>query len=80
MNWIAEETDEVCRTVVVELPAKNVVKLQAYFDLTENLGALRTISVEQGRIAILTTSDLLQDCYSLLDSLADSLCIKPVQN
>jgi hypothetical protein len=80
MTWDVEETDSICRTIYVQLPAKNVVKLQAYFDLSENLGSLRTISVADGCIAILTTADLLPDCYSLLDSLADSLGIRQVEN
>ncbi len=72
-HWPTEDTDEIARTVYLKMPPKSIVRLQGYLDLSENMGVLRTVSAEEGIVSLLTTQDMLKDCFALLDCLKESL-------
>jgi hypothetical protein len=48
------------------VPRNNVVLLQAYFDLHEGIGTVRTLDHPEQIVRILTTEDQYQDCCRLL--------------
>lgn len=53
-------------------PSK-IVLLQAYFDITENLGTVRTLEKQEDLVGILCSVDMLADCLELLDSIRDKI-------
>lgn len=73
-----ETPDPEGRIVYLEVPAAQVVMLQAYFELYEGLGIVRTLDCRKSLVCILTTSTVLDDCIKALLELQPSIQWRPV--
>ena len=61
--------DEQTRTLYLEVPGSKVVLLQAYFELYEGVGVVRTLNIRSSLVCVLTTESLLHDCLDVLDAI-----------
>ncbi len=66
-----EYPDDQSCVLYLEVPASKVVLLQAYYELYEGVGIVRTLDISSGLVSILTTSCLLADCLEVLDSIQE---------
>ncbi len=70
---ISEESvdwpDEHAVALYLEVPRSLVVLFQAYFELYEGLGVVRTLDLRKNLVCVLTTNSLLPSCLSALESL-----------
>lgn len=64
-----EQLDEGSFALYLEVPGSKVVLLQAYFELYEGVGVVRTVDIRTSRVCIVTTKSLLQDCLTVLESI-----------
>ena len=65
------EPGTICLYLLV--PRNNVVLLQAYFDLHEGIGSVRTLDEPRQVVRILTTEDQYEDCCALLLSVQEQI-------
>lgn len=66
-----EKIDEHSIAVYLDCPGSHVVLLQAYFDLYEGLGVVRTLDIRRSLVCVLTTPDMLEDCIKSLESIRE---------
>ena len=66
---LVDNLDEWTRAIYLEVPSAKIVLFQAYFELFEGLGIVRTLSVRRSLVCVLTTRDCLQDCFRVLSAL-----------
>lgn len=59
--------------VYLEVPSSQVVLLQAFFDLYEAIGVVRTLDLSRSLLCIVTTPSMLDDCLDVLDSLKNMI-------
>jgi hypothetical protein len=64
-----ESPDEYSRVVYLEVPGAKVVLLQAYFELYEGLGVVRTLDIRTSLVCIVTTASQLDECLRALEAL-----------
>lgn len=50
-----------------------MVLLQAYFELYEGLGLVRTLSVRESLVCVMTTASLLAECLAALGNMRESV-------
>lgn len=70
-DLIIETLDPISRVIYLEVPASKIVMFQAYFELSEGLGTVRTLDVKKSLLCVLTTSTMLPDCLSMLQSIKE---------
>ena len=51
------------------VPSENVVLLQAFFELYEGLGVVRTLNLRKSLVCILTTPSVVNDCRAALEAI-----------
>lgn len=68
-NEGVEHIDGDSVVVYLDCPGTDVVLLQAYFDLYEGLGIVRTLDIRRSLVCILTTPDMLSNCLAALESI-----------
>ncbi len=71
-----EQIDEDSVVLYLDCPGADVVLLQAYFDLYEGLGIVRTLDIRRSLVCILTTPTMLDDCVEALESIRDHVAWK----
>jgi len=59
---------ETC-LIYLEVPGAKVVLLQAFFELYEGLGTVRTIDIKKSQVCIITTPSFVSDCMMVLEEL-----------
>ncbi len=64
-----DSLDEITRAIYLEVPSAQVVLFQAFFELFEGVGIVRTLSIRKSLICILTTKDQLEECFRILQAL-----------
>lgn len=64
-----EHLDQCAVALYLEVPGSKVVLFQAFFDLYEAIGVVRTVDIRLSQICIVTTSDMLLDCVAVLHAL-----------
>ena len=64
-----EILDDWAVALYVEVPGSKVVLFQAFLDLYEAVGIVRTIDIRRSRVCVVTTRDQLQDCLSIMEAL-----------
>lgn len=65
---IIEVDTETCAIPLV-VPGSQVVLLQAFFELYEGPGTVRTINIRNSLICIITTPSMVSDCIEVLEAL-----------
>ncbi|NMC63527.1 MAG: DUF4911 domain-containing protein [SAR324 cluster bacterium] len=68
-----EKLDEYAVVLHIEVPGSKVVLFQAFFELHEAIGIVRTIDIRRSRVCVVTTEDMLPDCLKLLEALKDQI-------
>lgn len=66
-----EALDSYTDIVYLEVPATKVVLLQAFFELYEGLGTVRTLDLKKSLLCILTTQ--LDDCLEALRNVQEAV-------
>lgn len=69
MSFIA--LDDYAGVIMLRVPSSMVVYLQAFFELAEGLGAVRTYNVRENKVLILLTKDSYPDALKLLNSIKE---------
>lgn len=64
-----EVLDQEAVVLYLEVPASKVVLLQAYFELYEGVGVVRTLNIRTSLICILTTNSMLNDTLRVLEAI-----------
>ena len=72
-----ESPDAVGRIVYLEVPAAQVVLFQAYFELYEGLGVVRTLDCRRSLVCLMTTESVLADCLAALEELRSRIDWRP---
>lgn len=73
MEIFYDFADEMTAVIYLEVPPAKIVQLQAYFEIEEDLGVVRTLNKSSSLICILTTKDLLEDCIALLSAVRSEI-------
>ena len=60
--------DQSSVALYLEVPRSNVVLLQAYFELYDGVGTVRTLRGERPVVCILTTPPQLDTCLNVLEA------------
>lgn len=68
-----EDLDGHAVAIYLEVPGSKVVLFQAYMDLSEDIGFVRTIDIRRSRVCVVTTHDMLPECLRLLDVLKTTI-------
>lgn len=68
-NQSIRQLDDHCVAIYLEVPGSQVVELQAYFEMYESLGTVRTLDIKNSSVCILTTTSLCDECLAALDNL-----------
>ena len=63
------QIDEITCAIYLYVPGEKVVLLQGYFELYEGLGLIRTISILDSLVCVITTKDMLKDCLDFLENI-----------
>jgi hypothetical protein len=63
--------DDHAGAIMLRVPSNKVVLLQAFFELSEGLGAVRTYNVRENKVLILLARDSYPDALDLLNSIKD---------
>lgn len=63
--------DDHAGVIMLRVPSTKVVLLQAFFELSEGIGAVRTYNVRENKILILLAKDSYPDALALLNSIKD---------
>lgn len=72
-NEGVELIDAQSVVIYLDCPGSNVVLLQAYFDIYESLGVVRTLDIKESLVCILTTPSMLNDCLEVLAAIQPSV-------
>ncbi len=67
----SEDLDGCAVALYVEVPGAKVVLFQAFFDMYEAIGIVRTIDIRRSQVCVLTTKDQLRDCMGLLEAVKE---------
>lgn len=73
MEALIDSIDEGTRAIYLKVPGEQVVLLQGFFELYENVGICRTLSIKDSLVAIITTPAMLHDCLSILNALKSDI-------
>ena len=66
-----EKLDDGSFALYLEVPGAKVVLLQAYFELYEGIGVVRTLDIRSSLVCIVVTADMLEDCMQALAAIHD---------
>ena len=72
------QIDQATYAFYLEVAGSKVVLLQAFFELYEGLGTVRTIDIRRSLICVLTTPTQLHQCREALE--AHHHVVTPMQN
>jgi hypothetical protein len=61
--------DDETAVVFLQIPRSRTLEFQASVDLYESLATVRTMSVENSVVAVITTPSMWDTCQAMLDSL-----------
>lgn len=63
---------QVC-AFYLRIPRSQVVLLQAYFELYDGVGTVRTITGTEPVVCIMTTHGQIEDCLAVLEAIRDDV-------
>ena len=69
-----EQLDDGSVAIYLYTPGPKVVLLQAYFELYECVGVVRTLDIRSSLVCVVTTSSLLEDCLEILEQVKTATC------
>ena len=68
-----DQLDEYCVALYLEVPGSSVVLLQALLESYDGIGVVRTLSIRDSLICLLTTPSEVSSLIDLLNSVHDNL-------
>lgn len=77
-DLVIEHLDELTYIIYLEVPGSKIVLFQAFFELHEGIGTVRTLNVQKSLVSVLTPTDMLSDCLALLNSIKAEIFWRPV--
>ena len=69
--------DKITPIIFLEIPAAKVVLFQAFFELYEGLGLVRTLDMRKNLICVITMDSQLAECCNALDAIKPQINWKP---
>ena len=69
--------DDQTPIIYLEVPSHKVVLFQAYFELYEGLGLVRTLDMRKNLLCVITSESQLSDCCDALASIEAQIGWKP---
>lgn len=69
----AQLVDPHAIALYLEVPRSQVVLLQAYFELYDGVGTVRTIEGDKPIVCVLTTPEQLEDCLGVLEAIREQV-------
>lgn len=69
LRQAAKELDADTVAFYLEVPRSQIVLLQAYFELYDGVGTVRTMEGERALVCILTTPTMKEDCMGVLEAI-----------
>jgi hypothetical protein len=69
----ARHVDPQGVALYLEVPRSQVVLLQAYFELYDGVGTVRTLQGSAPIVCVLTTPPQLEDCIKVLDAVHEEV-------
>lgn len=73
MDLVRHDLEPGTSAVYLTVPRNNVVLLQAYFELYEGIGTVRTLDHPDQIVCVLTTDDQYHDCIKLLEAVRSEI-------
>ncbi len=73
MRLAATRLDPVTLAFYLRVPRNQVVLLQAYFELYDGVGTVRTFAGDEPILCVMTTDGMLDDCIGVLVSLKNEV-------
>ena len=71
--------DPLTAIVYVEVPSQKVVLFQAYFELYEGLGLVRTLDLKKNLLCVITSKSQLDTCLEALTELQPQIGWSPAK-
>ncbi len=68
----SEPLDEHTVIILIAVPSEKVVIFQAFFELYESLGIVRTLDLSRSLLSILTPSSMLEETCAMLDGIRET--------
>ena len=65
--------DSITCILKVKTNPKNVVFIQALFEIHENIAVVKTVDLENSVLALITTTDYKELCLNILESVKDQI-------
>jgi hypothetical protein len=69
--------DEITPIIYLEIPPTKVVLFQAFFELYEGLGLVRTLDMRKNLICVITMDSQLAECCNALEAIKSQIDWKP---
>ncbi len=76
MNELANSVDfrdPLTPIVYIEVPSQKVVLFQAFFELYEGLGLVRTLDLKKNLLCVITSESQLTSCLEALNELKEQI-------
>ena len=77
LNNSIDYRDPVTPVLYLEVPSNKVVLFQAFFELYEGLGLVRTLDMRKNLLCVITTDSQLDDCCQALEGIQKEVEWKP---
>ncbi len=71
------ELDSGLLAFYLEVPRHQIVLLQAYFELYDGVGTVRTLEGDRSIVSVLTTPSQQADCVSVLNAIREHVQWQP---
>jgi hypothetical protein len=75
---LPEKLDDCTYVIYLEVDGSKVVNLQAYLELYEGIGIVRTLDIRRSLVCVLTTPSMLEHCVAVLEHIRDQVPWQPV--
>ena len=66
---LVDQIDPGTCVIYLLVNGEDVVKLQAFFELYEGVAIVRTLSIRESLVAVITTPSMLNDCIKILEEI-----------
>lgn len=73
LSAAAVQVDPLTIAFYLRVPRAQVVLLQAYFELYDGVGSVRTISGDEPVVCVMTGNSLKDDCIGVLEAIREDV-------
>ena len=72
-KFYPDKLDSDTHILYLKVPGSKVVYLQGIFEIYEGVGTVRTLDIKKSLVSVLTTTDMLSECFNILESIKDEV-------